>query len=324
RCEAVFMLSGFLLFLPYARAHADGGSVKGPMAFYKRRLARILPGFYFFTALYCLAVMLAGAHEGSSPLNPQNIIFNALLLQPFMLFLKDVTPDLIPGTWSLAAECIFYAALPFLAVRLRAVKYTAAFCLAVAACAYGARLLAHVIFGKAVPFGIMHNFFTHADLFASGMLLALAYARRKPDSRPLRGAWVAALITAGAAFYVLSFIAPGLIFPDYEMLVALSFICIMSGAVFSGGLIRRVFEAWPLRFIGIISYSMFVSNIIIAWYVLEPMRRAFGISSSLQALAFNMTVGMTVVILASTVTYIFIERPFLVRRAATAIAPAAA
>jgi peptidoglycan/LPS O-acetylase OafA/YrhL len=317
-----FMLSGFLLFLPYAKAHAEGGRVKGPIAFYKRRLARILPGFYFFTALYCLAVMLAGAHEGSSPFNPVNIIFNALLLQPFMLFLKDVTPDLIPGTWSLAAECMFYAALPLVAARLRAAKMTAAFCIAVAACAYGARLIAHAVFGPAAPFGVVHNFFTHADLFALGMLLAMAYAR-KPDS-PLRGGWAVVLVIAGAASYILLFIIPGLSFPGYETIVALSFFCIMAGAVFSDGAVRRVFEAWPLRFIGIISYSMFVSNIIIAWYVLEPMRMAFGISSPLQALAFNLTVGMAVVVLASTVTYVFIERPFLVRRAATAVSPAAA
>ena len=49
-----FVLSGFLLFLPYVRALLDGAPLPSARRFYRRRALRILPAY-----LVCLAAMVA-------------------------------------------------------------------------------------------------------------------------------------------------------------------------------------------------------------------------------------------------------------------------
>ena len=43
--DMMLLLSGFLLFLPYARARVDGGPLPDVATFYKKRVVRIVPAF---------------------------------------------------------------------------------------------------------------------------------------------------------------------------------------------------------------------------------------------------------------------------------------
>ena len=52
------MLSGFLLFLPYARAMLLGEAVPNTKQFYQRRIMRIVPSYYFVTLALLFAVAL--------------------------------------------------------------------------------------------------------------------------------------------------------------------------------------------------------------------------------------------------------------------------
>src|SRR5690242_20063157 len=49
-----FVLSGFLLFLPYVRALLDGERLPSARRFYQRRALRILPAYWV-----CLTIMVA-------------------------------------------------------------------------------------------------------------------------------------------------------------------------------------------------------------------------------------------------------------------------
>src|SRR5579859_5085807 len=61
--DLFFTLSGFLLFLPYARAILDGKAGSRARTFYRRRALRILPAYYA-----CLgAVALGETLMGSGP-----------------------------------------------------------------------------------------------------------------------------------------------------------------------------------------------------------------------------------------------------------------
>jgi peptidoglycan/LPS O-acetylase OafA/YrhL len=115
-----FVLSGFLLFLPYARSFLSGNKWPSTRRFYMRRALRILPIFY--AALFVLfAVALIAPKSGLVPPIPR-----AKTLFTLVTLFHDVRPDAwfyVLGTdtplWSLAIEWQFYLVLPVIALGLR-------------------------------------------------------------------------------------------------------------------------------------------------------------------------------------------------------------
>lgn len=110
-----FVLSGFLLFLPYAKSllfeDADGAwpSIR---TFYLRRALRILPGYY--VALFLL-IILTQPHYLQVDHLPQLGLFLTLFMDA-----SHSTYQQIDGPfWTLAVEWQYYLLLPFLALGIR-------------------------------------------------------------------------------------------------------------------------------------------------------------------------------------------------------------
>ncbi|MGZ4597098.1 MAG: acyltransferase family protein, partial [Actinomycetes bacterium] len=103
-----FVLSGLLLYRPWA--HADGTAGPGPSwrRYYWRRALRILPGYW----LALVAVLLLAPRTGRGP---GDVVANATLTQIYGSghLLADFTQ-----TWSLCTEVAFYVALPLTAVAV--------------------------------------------------------------------------------------------------------------------------------------------------------------------------------------------------------------
>src|SRR5258708_34565986 len=58
--DLFFVLSGFLLFYPYAQAILTQSPWPSWQTFYIRRMRRILPAFYATTALLAVLILVAG------------------------------------------------------------------------------------------------------------------------------------------------------------------------------------------------------------------------------------------------------------------------
>lgn len=103
-----FAISGFLLFRPMAGAIVDGVPVTSAVAFWKRRLWRIMPSYWL--ALIVLA--LAGAVVLGSV---RETVLHFTLTQVYHPFsvLNGITQS-----WSLSTEVAFYLCLPLLASGL--------------------------------------------------------------------------------------------------------------------------------------------------------------------------------------------------------------
>lgn len=102
-----FVLSGFLLFRPFAHAAAHGARRPGARRYLWRRALRILPA-YWITVAVCLTVLPSNADAG-----PGDWLRHATLTQIYG------AGQLRPGlghTWSLATEVVFYLLLPLLAL----------------------------------------------------------------------------------------------------------------------------------------------------------------------------------------------------------------
>lgn len=109
-----FVLSGFLLFMPYARALLNGGEWPDWRRYYVRRIFRIWPGYFF-----ALIVLLFWFH-------PPGFVYlqhwyDVLF---FLTFFMDSTPQTVQAIngpfWTLAVEWQFYLLLPLIALALRA------------------------------------------------------------------------------------------------------------------------------------------------------------------------------------------------------------
>ncbi len=112
--DGMLLLSGFLSFLPYARAMRDGAPLPGARSFYRRRAARILPAY-----LFCLAVVffLDALPNGGYPAPKYmwlDLISHLTFTQTFFSY-SYFSTQLNVALWTLAVEVQFYLIFPLLA-----------------------------------------------------------------------------------------------------------------------------------------------------------------------------------------------------------------
>lgn len=107
-----FVLSGFLLFLPYAKALLlDGGKWPSIWQFYTRRVFRILPVYYL--SLFLMIVILHRQYLRPDHLR-QVLIFMAMFMDSFSSTYKQINGPF----WTLAVEWQFYLLLPWMALAI--------------------------------------------------------------------------------------------------------------------------------------------------------------------------------------------------------------
>lgn len=112
--DCMLLLSGFLTFLPYARAMYDHAPLPDALSFYRRRAARILPAYWF-----CLAVVLfCDALPNGAYASAQEMGFDLLTHLTFthtFFFSTYFSTHLNGVLWTLAIEVQFYLIFPLLA-----------------------------------------------------------------------------------------------------------------------------------------------------------------------------------------------------------------
>lgn len=112
--DGTILLSGFLLFLPYARSLLMGEPLPDRRSFYRKRVMRIVPSYYFLTLVMLLAVALPWGLFYSA----QGMVKDVLMHATFTLTFDAATYISTPlgvASWTLAIEVQAYLLFPFLA-----------------------------------------------------------------------------------------------------------------------------------------------------------------------------------------------------------------
>lgn len=350
-----FVLSGFLLFLPYARALVGGQPWPSARQFYTRRALRILPAYWGVLAL--LGATLPGSvlrtHAGSLGLA-------AVLLQDWQSQTLGFVQQLDTSLWTLAIEWQFYLLLPALALvlaklagprtgRWRSVRLFGGL-VGVIACGLFIRALVgllHYTWGIAAPtslpgaLGLVFSLLygvkgKYLEVFALGMLTSVLYVKLSTLGTPWRRGrtrlgWLALLLCLaglGSSFFwaqVAHRIGPlastDWIFPPDgaswsvlgEWVLGSCFALLLWAVLVGPPFLGRLFSLPPLRFVGKISYSLYLWH----WPLLLVLLTRC--SSYGQVLI----VGSGLFLLVGTISYFVLERPFLRwRRAPAPLKPA--
>ena len=183
--DATILLSGFLLFLPYARAMLLGDPWPDTRTFYRRRVARIMPSYLLITLVMLFAVAIPQKAYSSAGRMLGDVL--AHLTFTFTFFRETYLGSPLGGSsWTLCVEAQMYLLFPFIA-RLCA-KHTGA-------TLFGMALMSAYFRGfclwRMTEYGMVVNqLISFLDVYALGMACALVYIRLcerfKTAQKPLR------------------------------------------------------------------------------------------------------------------------------------------
>jgi peptidoglycan/LPS O-acetylase OafA/YrhL len=349
-----FVLSGFLLFLPYVQALLGTQPWPSARQFYLRRAWRILPGYY--ASLFLLVLL-----QQPQYLSPSHWRDLALFLVVFMDSIPATFQHLNGPFWTLAIEWQFYLLLPVLALGVRALVgrlplngrggrgWRTAGCLVlllgwgVFSRYVGAWLVAHptaappLLPRRALDvlvfflYGVRGKYL---EDFACGMLASLCYTvlrdpthsqalRRLQRISPWVGGGVAGMALAGMALAThgalfapsggskisgLSGLAAALVWSG-ELSLSLGFASGILAILFGGSRARLVFAWMPLRWIGLISYSLYIWHLpLLVVFMHQIGPRLSGLPTVLAYALYWAWVGIVVIPFATGV-YWLVERP---------------
>ncbi len=293
-----FVLSGFLLFMPFAKALLFEKTWPSIRQFYVRRIFRILPAYY----LSLILIVLLFQRQYLQPQHWKELgLFFAFLMDSSHATFKQLNAPF----WTLAIEWQYYMLLPLLVLGMRLIVWrvkqgyrlpTTVTCL-LALIAWG---LFSRYFGAyfmdqhpaetfLVPRSMLNGilFFIYGvsgkylEDFGVGMLLSLCfvYAQHPAISPKVRttlqklspwlwGAGLLCLLAMILWSYNQRFVNTWplfnnpLLYKDYDLLselcISLSFgLCVLA-LLFGSARLKWPFEWSPLRWIGMISYSLYI------------------------------------------------------------------
>lgn len=318
-----FLISGFLLYRPFAVAHLTGGAAPGARGFLVRRALRIVPLYWVALAVLLLVNGWHSVHGVAG------LAQTALFAQ---VYSKGWALQGITQAWTLCIEVVFYLTLPAYALllgrRRRAPGRQLRVELAALAVLYALGVAFHwyVLAHPSGATDAWHGWLpTWGDMFALGMGLAVVSAwyagrGRHPRWTLLPGSAAACWALAAVTFWVVStrvglrrdplYVGPVRTELGHHALYGLFALLLLLPAVLGPpgrGPVRRFLASRPMAFLGLVSYGVYLWHQLV---ILQLVRRTGWELFRIPVVPFFLVVTAVTVAL-SALTYRLVERPFV-------------
>jgi peptidoglycan/LPS O-acetylase OafA/YrhL len=308
--DLFFVLSGFLLFTPYALSIVDDRPWPSPSRFWRNRARRVVPAYWIALLILLTFGSTVGAAETGT--------WRSRALH--FIFLQNWTSadshQIDTVFWTMAIEVQFYICLPLVAAWLRRLspsRLVPALLGATAVVTPTAELVNHFVVTRHAAYAdhlSLIGLWEFGSVFAAGMTVAALRANRLAGNARW-GPAVVWLAWTGSVLLALRFVLEALKvgFPEgavtYNTLMAIGY----------GALVLGVIEVWPraatsmsarwLVLLGVISYSVYIWHFPLFNAVAIPIvnRTGFGVPAML-------TLTILVVLPISWASYRLTERPF--------------
>ncbi|QFU74769.1 acyltransferase [Halioglobus maricola] len=301
-----FVLSGFLLSLPWLRYASGEGHLPGVRNYYVARVLRIVP-------LYLVAVLFASVVTGNWAVGLRAALFQ------FVGF--DIFPYSVVW-WTLTTEVQFYLVLPLLALALLRPGWTRWVCVFAGVAWLGAYSYTFVYPGGDQPirsYWLTKSLFGRLPAFLIGVLAAWCYLRCRGLGWE-RQRLAATLIIIGAWLCLGWVLQLSLelgkrsewswhLHHSYEALLwAIIVLALLLGAPFA----RRVLVNRSLAILGKLSYSLYLVHVPILFYLIYPVKQTAGDAYAGSVVSYLLPLAALILSLGlSFITYRLIELPFL-------------
>ncbi len=319
--DGLMLLSGFLLYLPYAQARLEGGELPDTRLFYKKRAARILPSYFFAVLASLVLIALPQGLYRDLGSMWADILTHLTLTFTFSAQTYIYTP-LNVALWSIAIEAQFYLIFPLLARRKRLLPTT----LTMAALGMAYRAAVYLWIPDTSAW--INQMPAFLDVYALGILGAYAYCRASAAVEnmskgfKLAASGFAAVAFAAACVCVSLLLrrqsTAGIAGGDALRLsqlalrlpFALAMLAAMLSAAFMPKILQHVLDNKLMRYISAISLNFYICHQTLS----VQLRRAFYPDANLLHSDLNMQYSYTLLcfcaslVLAAALTY-GIEKP---------------
>ena len=317
--QLFFVLSGFLLFLPYAQWIFGVRERPSARMFYRRRALRVGPAYWASLAILGLTLPFT--------LNSlRDVIFHLF----FLSNLSWQTAFTINGVyWTMAIEVQFYVALPLIAHgmyalsrRVRPGVAGALMTLLLMAVSVLCYVLSTRKSLSAIPIvsTALLNYSAMPywlGVFGCGIGCSMFYVyvtkvARKPISWQslLRPACTAAGVLGVLLALAMAIVPPLRTMPAFDLWFGVAYAGLLLGVLFGANPFRAIFGSRPMRFVGLISYSFYIWHRVVL-HALAPHLRVGGFWLNVAVL---FVVGTLLSVCVSYLSYQAFERPFIQAR----------
>lgn len=279
--DGMLLLSGFLLYLPHARAAEYGVPAPGIRDFYQRRFMRIVPSYLANVLFLFVLAVLDGAYK-SAGAGATDLLTHLTFSFTFFQSTSVYTP-LNGVLWTLAVEVQFYVLFPLL---VRWMRRRPALTLSLLA-ASGVLFRAVLGITQSDLTMLVNQLPAFLDVYALGMLGAILYVRllRLAESKPVR-VWAAAVAVPLFALSILvllrilrfqsSFSVSGMdALRQSQWLLrlplAVTMLTAMLSAAFLPGILQKLLDNRLTRFLSAISMNLYIWHQLIAARFVRPL-----------------------------------------------------
>ena len=299
--ELFFVLSGFILALPFARRAFADQPRPDLRAYYLRRVTRLEPP-YLVSLLLCFLLV---AHETGAFAALLPHLFASMLYGHSLVYGRGSV--LNPVTWSLEVEIQFYLLVPLL-VQVFAIRRVPVRRALLVAAILGMALVAQYYVDVPDFPRLRRTLVNYLHFFLAGFLLADWYLTRAPSGRGRSFAWDIVVIAGFANLMALVIVWPSALF-----LAPLMVVLVCTGCFLGRVSNRLVTMRWTV-IIGGMCYTLYLYHpMIISWASRGTMRLSSTRWPLVPDLASQCLLIYPMILVISGLLFVFAEKPFMRR-----------